>query len=97
MIIYFNKFITLATDELRKEGSKFYTMHCSMEREKQLMDKQKKQLVDIEEEQIYAQLWKLDQLKKEERERIEAQEKKKLVNNTMSVLDWQKDTRSIIK
>ena len=28
MIIYFNKFITLATDELRKEGSKFYTMHC---------------------------------------------------------------------
>jgi hypothetical protein len=42
-------------------------------------------------------LWKLDQLKKEERERIEAQEKKKLVNNTMTVLDWQKDTRSIIK
>ena len=61
------------------------------------MDKMKKQQVDIEEEQIYAQLWKLDQLKKEERERIEAQEKKKLVNNTMTVLDWQKDTRSIIK
>ena len=82
---------------MRKEGSKFYTMHCQMEREKQLMDKMKKQQHDIEEEQIYAQLWKLDQLKKEERERIEAQEKKKLVNNTMTVLDWQKDTRTIIK
>ncbi len=31
--------IIAATDELRKEGSKFYTMHCQMEREKQLMDK----------------------------------------------------------
>ena len=42
-------------------------------------------------------MWKLDQLKKEERERIEAIEKKKLVNNTMTVLDWQKDTRTIGK
>jgi hypothetical protein len=31
------------------------------------------------EEQIYAQLWKLDLQKKEERERIEAEEKRKLV------------------
>ena len=30
-----------ATDELRKEGSKFYTQHCQVEREKQLMDKQR--------------------------------------------------------
>ena len=36
------------------------------------------------EEQVYAQLWKLDLQKKEERERIEAEEKRKLVQDTMS-------------
>lgn len=67
----------VATDELRKEESKFYTQHCQMEREKQLMDKQKLMQQNIQEEYIYAQLWKLDQQKKEERERREAEEKKK--------------------
>jgi hypothetical protein len=47
-------------DELRKEGSKFFTHHCQMEREKQLMDKQRVLQNNIEEEHIYAQLWKLD-------------------------------------
>ncbi len=49
------------------------------------------------EEQVYAQLWKLDLQKKEERERIEAEEKRKLVQDTMSVLDWQKNTRVLTK
>lgn len=53
-ITRFNPCVCLATDELRKEGSKFYTLHCQMEREKQLMDKQKRQQSEIEEEQIYA-------------------------------------------
>ena len=34
-------------------------------------------------------------MSKEERERKEALEKKKLVGETMAVLDWQKDTRVI--
>jgi hypothetical protein len=37
---------------------------------------------------IYAKLWQLDALKKEDRERKEAEEKKKLVGTTMAVLDW---------
>lgn len=45
------------------------------------------------EENVYAKLWELDLKSKEERERIEAEEKKKRVNDTMAVLDWQKDTR----
>lgn len=36
-------------------------------------------------------------MKKEERERKEAEEKKKLVGDTMSVLNWQKDTRQLTK
>jgi len=35
--------------------------------------------------------------KKEERERIEAEEKKKLVGETMAVLDFQKDSRMFTK
>ena len=46
------------------------------------------------EEQVYAQLWKLDLQAKEERERKEAEEKKRRVGDTMAVLDWQKDTRT---
>lgn len=36
-------------------------------------------------------------MKKEERERIEAEEKKKLVGDTMAVLNWQKETRQLTK
>lgn len=43
------------------------------------MEKQKKTQQQIQEEYIYAQLWQLDLKKKEERERWEAEEKKKLV------------------
>jgi hypothetical protein len=40
------------------------------------MDKQRKIYEDINEQNIYAQLWKLDQLKKEEREIREAEKKR---------------------
>lgn len=43
---------------------------------------------DIREEQLYAQLWKLDLQKKEARERQEAIDKKERVNDTKAVLDW---------
>lgn len=65
-----------------------------MEREKQLMDKKRLTENKIMEEHVYAQLWKLDLLAKEERERKEVEEKKKLVQDTQAVLDWQKDTRT---
>lgn len=61
------------------------------------MEKQKKMQMTIEEEQIYAQLWKLDLMKKEERERQEAEEKRRQIGDTMAVLDWQKDTRQMVK
>jgi hypothetical protein len=68
-----------------------------MEREKQLMDKKRSTENKIMEEHVYAQLWKLDLLAKEERERKEVEEKKKLVQDTQAVLDWQKDTRTQAK
>jgi hypothetical protein len=68
-----------------------------MEREKQLMDKKRIIENKIMEEHVYAQLWKLDLLAKEERERKEVEEKKKLVQDTQAVLDWQKDTRTQVK
>jgi hypothetical protein len=68
-----------------------------MEREKQLMDKKRDVDRKIMEEQVYAQLWKLDLQSKEERERIEAEEKKKRIGETVAVLDWQKDTRVQVK
>ena len=40
------------------------------------------------EENVYAQLWKLDLMSMEERERQEVEEKKKRVADTMAVLDW---------
>jgi hypothetical protein len=68
-----------------------------MDREKQLMEKKRLAENKIMEEQVYAQLWKLDLLEKEERERKEVEEKKKLIGDTQAVLDWQKDTRTQVK
>lgn len=82
-----------ATDDLRKEAGKFNVHQCQMERERQLMDKKRLADQKIMEEQVYAQLWKLDLQAKEERERKEVEDKKRRVGDTMSVLDWQKDTR----
>ena len=87
----------VATDDLRKEAGKFFVLQCQMEREKQLMDKKRLTENKIMEEHVYAQLWKLDLLAKEERERKEVEEKKKLVQDTQAVLDWQKDTRTQAK
>jgi hypothetical protein len=64
-----------------------------MEREKQLVDKKRIADQKIMEEQVYAKLWDLDLRAKEERERKEAEDKKRRVGDTMAVLDWQKDTR----
>jgi hypothetical protein len=86
--------LILATDDLRKEAGKFFVLQCQMEREKQLVDKKRLTENKIMEEHVYAQLWKLDLLAKEERERKEVEEKKKLVQDTQAVLDWQKDTRT---
>ena len=61
------------------------------------MDKKRSTENKIMEEHVYAQLWKLDLLAKEERERKEVEEKKKLVQDTQAVLDWQKDTRTQAK
>ena len=71
--------LILATDDLRKEAGKFFVLQCQMEREKQLVDKKRLTENKIMEEHVYAQLWKLDLLAKEERERKEVEEKKKLV------------------
>ena len=45
------------------------------------------------EEQVYAQLWKLDEQKKIEREREELEQKKMAGAATIKILDWQKSTR----
>lgn len=83
----------IATDDLRNEAGKFFVHQCQMEREKQLMDKRRLAEQKIMEEQVYAQLWKLDLQSKEERERQELEEKKMRIGDTMAILDWQKDTR----
>ena len=61
------------------------------------MDKKRAVEQKIMEEHVYAQLWKLDLQAKEERERKEAEEKKKRIGDTQAVLDWQKDTRTQAK
>lgn len=68
-----------ANDELRLEESKFYTNGTAIEREKQLMDKRRKLEQQMAEEQVYAQLWKLDEQNKIAREQREAAEKQKLI------------------
>ena len=57
------------------------------------MDKKAQLEQKILEEQVYAKLWMMDHSKKMEREKQEASEKKKKVNETMNILTWQTETR----
>lgn len=82
-----------ANDSLRKEDAQFYNFGTAIEREKQLIDKRRNIENKMIEEQVYAQLWQLDAQKKLEREMKEAAEKQAKVKETMTVLDWQKQTR----
>ena len=66
---------------------------CNIEREKQLMDKKQKLETQIVEEQVYAKLWMMDHDKKVLREQLEAQKKKKKVNETVNILTWQTEER----
>jgi hypothetical protein len=83
-----------ANDDLRLDETRFQNYGCQIEREKQLIDKRRQMEQNIMEEQVYAQLWKLDEQKKIERERQELEEKKKAGHETIQILNWQKDQRS---
>lgn len=83
----------METDDLRKEETNFMIAGTQIEREKQLMDKKAKLEQQIVEEQVYAKLWMLDQQKKVEREKREAEEKRKKINETVNILTWQTQSR----
>lgn len=82
-----------SNDALRKEDAQFYNYGTALEREKQLKEKRRNMENKIMEEQVYAQLWKLDAQKKVEREILEAKAKQEKIADTMQVRDWQKQTR----
>ena len=84
-------------DELRKEDSKFYTNQAQLEREAQMHEKKAKLDQERMEEMLYSELWKMDMLKKQEREMKEKEQKQKLIKDTHQVLDWQKATREQMK
>ena len=84
----------METDDLRKEETQFLIAGCNLEREKQLMDKREKLQNNIVEEQVYAKLWMLDAEKKAERERREAEEARKKIQETVNILTWQNDQRA---
>jgi len=84
-----------ANDDLRKEDAQFYNYGTAIEREKQLIDKRRIHEQKMLEEQVYSQLWQIDQQKKIQREQSEQAEKKQKVSDTMAVLEWQKQTRDL--
>lgn len=84
-----------SNDDLRKEDQQFFCFGTAIEREKQLIDKRRMHEQRMLEEQIYSQLWALDGQKKVEREVQEQAEKKQKINDTMVVLEWQKQTRDL--
>ena len=84
-----------ANDDLRKEDAQFYNYGTAIEREKQLIDKRRIHEQKMLEEQVYSQLWQLDQQKKIQREAQGQAEKKSKIADTMAVLEWQKQTRDL--
>ena len=51
----------------------------------------------IVQEQVYAKLWMLDADKKAERERLEQEQTKNKVQETVNILTWQTEQRKDLK
>lgn len=78
------------TDDLRKEDAKFYLQQVAFDREQQLREKRQKMEQEIMEEELYAQLLKQDIKAKEAREKKIVEEKKQTAQETLDILNWQK-------
>jgi hypothetical protein len=84
-----------SADELRKNDSEAFAYACYLEQENQMLDKMKKREQEKYEEEVYVRLNNYDNQRKLEREKIQAEEKKKKVKETYNFLDWQKQTQEL--
>jgi hypothetical protein len=84
-----------SADELRKNDSEAFAYACYLEQENQMLDKMKKREQEKYEEEVYVRLNNYDNQRKLEREKIQAEEKKKKIKETYNFLDWQKQTQEL--
>ena len=78
-----------ATDEVRLEDSKLFQQKCVFDQQQRMLEKQAQRERETMEEFLYAELWKRDMDIKIARERTEAENKRKAVQEKQAVLDWQ--------
>lgn len=79
-------------DELRKVESEIGELKNMHFRNVQMMEKQELMEQQYQEDMIYAELWKRDIQRKEQREKEEIEERKRRVEERNNVLGWQKET-----
>eukprot|EP00743_Colponemidia_sp_Colp-15_P001188 GILK01001306.1.p1 GENE.GILK01001306.1~~GILK01001306.1.p1 ORF type:complete len:510 (+),score=133.93 GILK01001306.1:196-1530(+) len=76
-------------DDLRKQDSKLFLVQCQAERDAQVQEKQEISQQDMQDDAVFAELWRLDQEKKAIREQEEKLKKSFLNKETKQTLDWQ--------
>ena len=80
-----------SADELRKNESEAFAVSCYLEQENQMLDKMKKQERERREEEVYVKLNQFDNMKKLEKEKLDAEAKKQKVRQTYDYLQWQRE------
>jgi len=80
-------------DELRKQDSEAFAITCYLTHENQMLEKLRKRELELQEEELYVKLYHFDMLKKDEKDKIIQEEKRKLKEDTYKFLDWQKEHR----
>ena len=83
-------------DELRKNDAEAFAVSCYLTHENQMLEKLRKRELDLKEEEIYVKLYNYDMLKKDEKERLIQEEKRKLKEDTYKFLDWQKEVKNLL-
>lgn len=80
-----------SADELRKNESEAFAVSCYLEQENQMLDKMKKQERERREEEVYVKLNQFDNMKKLEKEKLDAEAKKQKIKQTYDYLQWQRE------
>jgi hypothetical protein len=83
-----------AADELRLQDAQLQALHTKLDQEHQMWEKQQKELELKEEQSLYDELWRRENVKRGQVEKQEAARKEQMHQARMTYLDWQKDLRA---
>jgi hypothetical protein len=82
-----------AADELRLQDAQLQALHTKLDQEHQMWEKQQKEQDESENQALFDELWRRENIKRGQLEAQDMARKEQMHQARMTYLDWQKDLR----